>query len=400
MRPLQYPCSDRGVQQLTTSFLLQQLHLPQLSGACTPALIVSLLVAAACRRTFLFTLARLFRLPCSDETVRTTLRESLPEYDRLRRQGSRMLSLWLPASFRRARRLKRARRRKHKVAIDYHKVPFWNRGGEPPPRCLRSASQHGTCYFHVYASLMLLKKGQRYTVALRPVLPGDKTPRVLRALLDEARRRGVRVGLLLVDRGFWSAEVLRYLQQARIPYVLPVVARGRLPEQPGGPGGTRVFFHKKKTGRYAYTVCGRGKRRVRVTIWVLRRNHRGRKGKRGRYAWVYAGHGVRVETALWLRKVYRGRFAIETSYRQGEQARLRTTSRDERQRLLAVLLGLLLRNVWLYVNAERQRQIAQGFQPLPLAVLLEWIHQATTEEWPLLHEPSGDIDILAPPGQL
>lgn len=45
-------------------------------------------------------------------------------------------------------------------------------------------------------------------------------------------------------------------------------------------------------------------------------------------------------------ETYRRRFGIESSYRQINQARLRTSSRSPELRLLAVAIALLLRNLW------------------------------------------------------
>ena len=45
-------------------------------------------------------------------------------------------------------------------------------------------------------------------------------------------------------------------------------------------------------------------------------------------------------------ETYRRRFGIDSSYRQINQARLRTSSRSPELRLLAVAIALLLRNLW------------------------------------------------------
>jgi hypothetical protein len=45
-------------------------------------------------------------------------------------------------------------------------------------------------------------------------------------------------------------------------------------------------------------------------------------------------------------ETYRSRFGIESSYRQMNQARLRTCSRSPELRLLAVAIAFVLRNLW------------------------------------------------------
>ena len=44
---------------------------------------------------------------------------------------------------------------------------------------------------------------------------------VLKRLLQYARRAGIQPSLLLLDRGFYSVDVIRYLQAARLPLSCP-----------------------------------------------------------------------------------------------------------------------------------------------------------------------------------
>ena len=74
---------------------------------------------------------------------------------------------------------------------------------------------------------------------------------------------------------------------------------------------------------------------VTVAVCVKCRNLRGERGKHGREALVYAyGGGLRPGSYHWVKETYRSRFAIETTYRQLKQARLRTSTRDPLLRLL------------------------------------------------------------------
>ena len=74
-----------------------------------------------------------------------------------------------------------------------------------------------------------MSKGQRYTLALTWVQRGESLADVLARLLRRAATHGLRPCLLLLDRGFYSVDVIRYLQAARYPFLMPVVCRGRLP---------------------------------------------------------------------------------------------------------------------------------------------------------------------------
>ena len=45
-------------------------------------------------------------------------------------------------------------------------------------------------------------------------------------------KAGLKTGLLLLDRGFYSVEIIRYLQQARRPFLMPMVCHGRKADHP------------------------------------------------------------------------------------------------------------------------------------------------------------------------
>jgi len=88
-----------------------------------------------------------------------------------------------------------------------------------------------------------------------------------RGLIDRAGLAvGVHCRLLLLDRGFYSAGVIRYLQAARHPFLMPVICRGRKLDDPRGPSGTNVFLAWEKSGWGTYTLHDVHRRPARVSI--------------------------------------------------------------------------------------------------------------------------------------
>ena len=72
-------------------------------------------------------------------------------------------------------------------------------------------------------------------------------------------------------------------------------------------------------------------------------------GKRNRKKLLFALSKVR-RVPEEIRELYRKRFGIETSYRQMNEARIKTCTRDPRLRLLFVGIALVLRNVWVWIH--------------------------------------------------
>lgn len=228
----------------------------------------------------------------------------------------------------------------------------------------------------------MVRKGYRFTVALTPVERGEKLAAVLQRLLKQASRVGIKPRLLLLDRGFHSVGVIRYLQAARYPFLMPMICRGRKPEHPQGPSGSNVFRCWKRSGRGSYTLTDSTGRTATVSVAVRCCNQRGqRKAKRGgRQRLVYAYWGFRPGSLAWVQQTYRRRFAIEASYRQTHEARIRTSSRQPLVRLFYVGVALLLRNVWVWLHWQVLSTPQRGGRRLNLhrlrfQSLLGWLQQ-------------------------
>jgi putative transposase len=352
MRTSHYYRLARHIQEQTTT-LLQRLFQPaDYSARCTAWVLLSSLVLAAANRLSLAAVAALRPRSPSRETLRQAFFATLPSYTELRQHLARVCRQSLPRGLRRRGRP----RRRYPLAIDIHSVAYFKRQRPLPPHVRGGAPQPGTSYGHFYATASLLRKGQYFVVALTPYDPDQNQADLVRTLLRQATANGFPARYILLDRGFWSTAVLAYLQHARYPFLIPVVARGRQPTT-----GTRKFFHGCKTGWYTYRLTQRhGQRSVTVTIAVQRRNWAGHKGKRGRYAWVYALWRMDLSTVQWVRQSYRRRFRIESSYRLLEAARGRTSSRDEGWRLWYVVLAVLLLNAWLALRRQAGRPGARS----------------------------------------
>src|SRR5262249_11967335 len=284
-----------------------------------------LLFYAAARLTSLAAACAALRQAPSDQAVRDALRATLPPLFDLQALLNRALTADLP---------KGLRRRRQPLAIDLTLLPYHGQPCYLPEEVYRSQPKGGTSHFHAYATAYVIRKGQRFTVALDYVLHGEALPDVVRGLLPKAARAGIRARYLLLDRGFYSAGVIRYLQAARYPFLMPAPCRGRKAGHPKGPGGTRVFHLWKRSGWSRYVLRDARGCKATVGICVKCRNYRGAWQRHGRQALVYAYWGLRPSSGQWVYQTYRLRFGIETTYRQLRQARITTTARDPVLRLL------------------------------------------------------------------
>ncbi len=225
---------------------------------------------------------RLDRIACED-TIRKALYATLPESAALQRLLNGALAGRLPRA---------PRRRPQRLAIDLTLIAYHGEPSRDPKEVDRSPAEQGTRHFHAYATAYVVLRGRRSTVALTAVSEGEALKDVLRRPLKQARAVGARPRRLLLDRGSYGAGVIRYLQAARYPSLMPVQVRGRKADDPEGPSGTRPFALTARGGWHEYTVTGGDKRTARVSICVACRDSRGRWKRHGRQALVYACWGV------------------------------------------------------------------------------------------------------------
>jgi hypothetical protein len=372
MRKAQYTVTRKDVQEHTAALLQQTAGLKETEGKCTLPVLIHLVCAAAARLTSLFDACAQMEDAPSGETARLALLATLPDYAKLQCGVNRALVADVP---------KPLRKREHPFAIDLHLVPYYGEAFEDPKEIYRSQAKAGTHNFHAYASAYVVFHGQRFTVALTPVVSGEKMKDIVQRLLTLARRTSIRPGLLLLDRGFYSIDVIRYLQRARVPFLMPAVARGRQPAEGEPAKGIRAFQRWKRGGWGQHTLVT-GKEKATVLICVHCGNHRGRRKKRGRFAWVYAYWGIRPRSTRWMKDTYRSRFGIETSYRQLNEARIKTCTRNPVVRFFFIALALILRNVWVWFHWERLSSPRRGRRLLHLerlrfkALLLWLLHAA------------------------
>jgi putative transposase len=346
-----------------------------------PTLWAVLLVAAAGATSIHATCGHLDGLP-SEETIRKALYASLPEFAELQRQLNRALAGRLPRAL---------RRRPQRLAIDLTLIPYHGEHFHDPEEVYRGLAKDGTSHFHAYATAYVVHKGERFTLALTAVVRGEALKGVVQSLLRQARSVGVKPRLLLLDRGFYSVDVIRYLQAARYPFLMPVVVRGRKADDPRGPSGTRVFALMNRGGWFEYTVTSGAKRTATVSICVSCRNYRGQWKRHGRQALVFACWGVKGRSCAWVRQTYRSRFGIESSYRQMNQARGRTSTRRPELRLLYVGIALVLRNEWVWLHFEVLSTPRRGgrfirLERLRLRALLQWLIQVIEEAFGTIGE--------------
>jgi hypothetical protein len=355
-------------------------------GKVTATILLTVLFAAAARCSSISeTCDRLDGVP-GETTYANALYANLFCLEALKRRVNAAFRAHLP------RALRRKRKRPLRVIVDLTLLPYYGKHSLDSLEIYRAQKKAGTRSFFAYATAYVLLHGQRFTLAVTPVTRSERLKEVLQELLHLVSKAGLRPGLLLLDRGFYKAEIIRYLQCARRPFLMPVVCHGRSADHPKGPSGSKVFKLMTKSGWFEHTVGDpkkKGRAQATVSICVKRARLTDRHGRKKWDTWVYAYWGITPKRVDWVKRTYRQRFGIETSYRQMNQCRIRTTTTKFNVRFLYVAIGLLLRNLWVWLHhvvlsSPRRGCRRYNWERLRVDRMLLWLEQVAADLYGLV----------------
>jgi len=343
-RKNEYILTKDEVHGYANEWLGAALRLEYEGRKCTGTVVLQILLIAAARVVSVFAACRDLADAPSNVTIFNALYATLPEMRELERRLNLALVTKVPRALKRKARM---------VAIDLTLIPYHGQPAHDKKEIYRSKPKSGTSHFHAYASAVVVHKGYRYTLAVTWVEYGETMKEVLQRLLRIVRRRDVKIKYLLLDKGFYSVSVMTYLKRAKQGFIVPVALRGRKKSDPKAPPTGMRALLKKKNGYYRRKIEGKEKKKkvtTEVTICVASKDYVEEKtGKNRRKKLLFAVWKVR-RSPREIREIYRKRFGIETSYRQMNEARIKTCARDPRLRLLFVGIALVLRNVWVWIH--------------------------------------------------
>ncbi len=368
--------SYRDVTKLVVGCLLKALAFDMADPRVRPCLLIQLLLEAAVERRSFSAIIKASAIAPSWEKVRSTLMDQLPQ-DPLQMTHAieQSLHAQLPKSL---------AQRPRPMAIDYHLRPFY--GNKKTKGTVRSQRKNGTRTFFAYATLIVLSKGRTFTVALTPVRAKEEQTDILSRLLAQASMAGLRPKVLFLDREFYAALTIRWLQEQKIAFVMPMIRRGKKAKTKAKCTGTQKFFVSRRRGwdRHKYTVKPRGKGRKRASVTVefdvcmVPKTQQRRNKRRGPL--VFACHKIHWPSRVVAER-YSTRFGVETSYRQVGQSLAKTTSQNASYRLLLMLVALVIRNMWVslhwkYFSHKVAKTVFLHFEKLRLEDMTRWIRFA------------------------
>jgi len=330
--------SEQEVLQHAQDLLEEKLPLQADGYKCTTDdLFKVLLGVAATRSTLEAVCANLVGTP-DPHTIRGYFNEHLcvEELPALEQQLNAALAAEVP---------RHVRRQSQEVAIDYHDRPYYGKGEQAHELGVRGKAKDGTTRFYRVATAYLILNGLRVTLAVHFVLPEDETVRVVDGLLRRVQAQGIQVSCLLLDKGFESIAMMKYLTRQGQAALIACPIRGTT-------GGTRALCHGRKSYATEHPFKDKDGEEFTAPVLVCRVFTTARRtGRLRRQAeWLLFIELGLTLSPRYARQLYRHRFGIETSYRCEGQVRGWTTAKNPAYRFVLLALAFVLLNVWIHLR--------------------------------------------------
>ena len=234
------------------------------------------------------------------------------------------------------------------MAIDKHAIPRYDKTYNTL-NIITTKFKSGTYHFNCLATINCTVKGFRDFLGATIVRRMDSLQDTVSKLIDGCTKKGIRIGMLIVDREFFSTGVIGALKSKNIQFLMPAT-------QTKGIKKAISEFEAGKRGavsQHVLTSGDAGKEPEEFTLIILEREDK--KGRKVIHAFatsvpvdvVWGFKCDQMTGAEAFVEQYQARWSIEAGYRCIESMRPRTASREESVRVLLLFAPIILFNAWI-----------------------------------------------------
>jgi putative transposase len=372
------------VRQIAVERLTEYLPLAAEGYTCSTEMLVDVLVKAAATGQTIEEVCKDLERVADSNTIRSYLNEQIRIEDlrNLERQVNRAVVKDIPA---------RVWKGEQEVIFDLNDEAFYGKTPELVASACRGEARDGTTYFFRVATAYVIVQHLRVTLAVLFVTPEDDLQDIVVALRRRLNILGVKVRRLLLDKGFHSIPMMRFLESTGWPVIIACPIKGK-------HGGLRAKCQGTRTHQTEHTFASADYGTFTAPVTLI---HTFLNGKRQRRCWKWLAFVVLNETLTpkQVRRIYRRRFGVESSYRCRRKARARTATRNPALRFLLLGLSFILVNLWLqlrwwYAQVPRRGRRYVDAARFELQRMLNFLSRAIEAVYGVVNSITADAEPL------
>ena len=224
------------------------------------------------------------------------------------------------------------------LAVDYHNIKRHDK--KPGPELVRGGDKDKRKkeYYETYTVVQCIVAGQRLVLGIAPYAAGDDHAGSVKALLETVAGHGLKVGTVMLDRGFYSTDVFSCLQASGHRWLTPC------PNSPHVKEALAEYAagKREKVSKCVITQSSKNECEYDMVI-VPRRAKRKKKDGERLEPWekyiAFATNDPEIDV-----EKYDMRWGVETGFRQAEDGRAKTRSKSQGPRVMYWAMTLMLFN--------------------------------------------------------
>ena len=242
------------------------------------------------------------------------------------------------------------------LAVDIHEIPYY--GEVNNPFVMGCKHKNGTSYCYKYATIDVVEKNQRFTLKAIPITPlSNDNADIVNKLLVHAMKY-VHIKFVLLDRGFFSVDVINVLESLKVKYIMPAIKNDKIKQIIKDNLNKMSYFLK-------YTrISGKKKATFNLTVKYDEKDKE--------YYTFATNFEIKYKDDIErIAELYRKRWGIETGYRVKKDFLAVTATEFYIIRMLYFMVSVILYNFWLLCSLIycREHQIELGIQKITTRIV-------------------------------
>ncbi len=223
------------------------------------------------------------------------------------------------------------------IAIDETYEPFYGSKHKMTKWIFGYKSVNGATGCYKFAVLSIVCGDKKFVIAVVPIVVGTPKVEYTKQLITLAKSK-IKVKLVLLDRGFYSAEIYDYLTKNKLKFICLAHKNSATKKYIEKTVDQSCVVHKIEYSKDFST------NKVFVKLFIIKDYKQ--------FDWIFASNVVLENNKDYL-YFYKKRWGIETTFRVCDVTRIPSKSKIMNIRLFLFVFSSLLYNIWTFFKKEK-----------------------------------------------